>query len=105
MIIRSARLQGEVAPEHQAEFEAYMRKTVLPSILEYPGIRGVSLRRLIETDAGAEPIYMQFDMMFDSVEAMNAALASPVRQSVQATIKAGMGSFKGHVIHTVSEQL
>ncbi|PWJ86521.1 uncharacterized protein (TIGR02118 family) [Pseudaminobacter salicylatoxidans] len=105
MIIRSAFLEGSVAAAEQPEFDRHMRETVVREILTYPGIRRVTLRKLAEADTGAAAAYMQFDLHFDSIEAMNDALASPVRQTVQARIKAGMGSFSGRVTHVVSEVL
>jgi uncharacterized protein (TIGR02118 family) len=105
MIIRSAFLEGTVAPPDQPEFDRHMRETVVSEILTYPGIRRVTLRKLAEVDAGAGAAYMQFDLHFDSIQAMNDALASPVRQAVQARIKAGMGPFSGRVTHVVSEVL
>lgn len=105
MIIRSALLLGRVAPEDQPAFDRHMRETVVAEILTYPGIRRVTLRKLAQTDAGAKAAYMQFDLFFDSLAAMDTALASPVRQAVQARIKAGMGPFTGRVIHVVSDIL
>lgn len=105
MIVRSALLEGNVAEADQAEFDRHMRETVVSEIRTYPGIRRVALRKLAQADAGATPIYMQFDLYFDSLEAMDAALASPVRQAVQTRIKAGMGPFSGRVTHIVSDVL
>ncbi|QRZ15147.1 EthD family reductase [Paracoccus methylovorus] len=107
MITRSAFLLGRVAPEDQPAFDRHMRETVVAEILTYPGIRRVTLRKLAQADAGAEAdaAYMQFDLFFDSHAAMDAALASPVRQAVQERIKAGMGPFAGRVIHVVSDML
>lgn len=105
MIIRSAILEGGVAVEDQVSFDAYMRDIVTAEILKYPGIRGVTLRRHIESDPDAVQIYMQFDLFFDSLEDMKNALASPIRDTVRDRIKTGMGPFKGRVIHIVSEQL
>ncbi|MFV0491225.1 MAG: EthD family reductase [Pseudorhodobacter sp.] len=104
MITRSAFLLGEVAPEDQPAFDRYMRETVVAEILTYPGIRRVTLRKLVQADA-PDAAYMQFDLHFDSVAAMDEALASPVRAAVQARIKAGMGAFSGRVIHVVSEMV
>lgn len=59
------------------------------------------MRKQLACDAGMPPIYMEFDLLFASVAAMDAALASPVRAEVQAAIKAGMGPFKGRVTHAV----
>lgn len=103
MIIRSAFLLGTVAPEDQPGFDLYMRQTVMDEILTYPGIRRVTLRKLTQADGDADAAYMQFDLYFDTLDAMNVALASPVRQAVQGRIKAGMSTFHGRVIHVVSD--
>lgn len=105
MIVRTALLEGDVAPEDRAAFDASMRDTVVPEILRYPGIRGVALRRVLQADDAAPRIYMQFDLLFDDLAAMEAALASPVRAEVQARIKAGMAPFRGRVSYIVYEDL
>jgi len=106
MIIRTALLEGDVAPEDQAVFDTYMHDTVVEQIKRYPGILGVDLRRKIHADEASAPnIYMQFDLLFEDLAAMEAALASPVRAEIQARIKAGMGPFRGRVTHIVSEDL
>ena len=105
MILRSALLLGTVAPEDQPGFDAYMRDVVVPEIGTYPGIRGVTLRKLVEADDGAPAIYMQFDLQFDTLADMEAALASPVRTAVRDRIKAGMAPFQGTVTHVVSESM
>lgn len=105
MIIRSALLEGSVPAADQPNFDRHMRETVVREILTYPGIRRVTLRKLAAADAGASAAYMQFDLHFDSLGAMDGALASPVRQAVQSRIKAGMGPFSGRVTHVVSEVL
>lgn len=105
MITRTALLEGDVALEDQAGFDAYMRDIVVPEILRYPGIRGVDLHRSIQADANAPAIYMRFDLHFDDRAAMEAALASPVRAEVQERIKAGMGPFTGRVSHIVYEKV
>jgi hypothetical protein len=47
---------------------------------------------------------MAFDLYFDSLDAMNAALASPTRQSVRQQIGTVMGLFQGRVYHQVFSQ-
>jgi uncharacterized protein (TIGR02118 family) len=105
MIIRSALLLGSVAADEQPAFDAYMRDVVVPEIGTYPGIRAVTLRKLVQADAGAPSVYMQFDLVFDSLEDMEVALASPVRAAVRDRIKAGMAPFVGTVTHVVSEAM
>jgi len=103
MILRSAFLLGQVEPADQPAFDAHMRDVVVPAIATYPGILSVSLRKTVQADDGAPAVYMQFDLAFDSLSAMEAALASPVRHAVRDRIKAGMAAFRGSVTHIVSE--
>jgi len=101
MIIRSAVLEGSVPAADRARFDAQMSGPVLDAIGTYPGIRQVKLRRLVEADDGAPPVHMVFDLYFDSLDAMRAALASPTRQEVRQQIGAVMGLFRGRVYHQV----
>lgn len=104
MIIRMAVLEGRVPEARRAAFDAHMASVVLPAIRRYPGLRDARLRRPVEADEGAPPVYMVFDLCFDDLQAMKAALASPVRQEVRAVIAAGMGDFEGRVYHLVMEE-
>lgn len=101
MIIRSAYLEGEVAAGDREAFDRQMRETVMVAIRTYPGIRDVRLRRLARGEEGAPNVYMIFDLYFDSIEAMDAALASETRRQVRARIQEAMPSFKGRVYHLV----
>ena len=101
MIIRSAVLEGTVDAESRHVFDAYMSSVVLPAITAYPKLRKVLIRTPVESDEGAPQVYMVFDLYFDSLEDMRAALASPVRQQVREIISAGMKGFQGRVYHIV----
>ena len=105
MIIRSAFLEGTVADADRAAFDQHMAGPVLAAIGTYPGIRQVKLRRIELADEGSPPTYMVFDLYFDSLDDMNAALASPTRQAVRQKIAEGMGPFKGRVYHQVFRQV
>lgn len=104
MIVRSAYLEGTVAEADRAEFDAHMAGPVLAAIATYPGLREVRLRRPLQADEGAPPIYLVFDLYFDDLQAMDAALASPIRQAVREAIAAGMRPFQGRVYHLVFSQ-
>ena len=104
MIVRSAVLEGTVSTEAKSGFDLHMRTTVLSAIAGYPGLRDVRLRWPVETEAGAPPVYCIFDLYFDSLEAMNAALASPTREAVRKTIGEAMSAFKGKVYHLVLDE-
>ena len=101
MIVRSAILEGNIPAADRQQFDAQMAGPVLAAIGTYPGIRQVKLRRLVQADEGTPPVYMVFDLYFDSLDAMNAALASPTRQAVRQQIAAVMGLFQGRVYHQV----
>ncbi len=101
MIIRSAYLEGTVAPAEREAFDAHMSGAVLQAISDYPGLRQVRLRKLAQGEEGAPAVYMVFDLYFDNLEAMDAALASPIRQAVRETITQGMKPFQGRVYHLV----
>lgn len=88
----------------RAAFDAQMEGTVLRAIATYPGIREVRLRKSLETEAGAPAVYMQFDLYFDTIAAMHAALATPVRHQVRETIATVMPLLKGRVYHLVMEE-
>ncbi len=62
------------------------------------------IRSAILEGEGAPAIYMQFDLLFDSLEDMRFALASETRQTVRAEIAKAMGMFKGRVYHVVSSR-
>ena len=47
---------------------------------------------------------MVFDLYFDDLAAMHAALASPIRQEVRTQIAAVMSVFSGKVYHLVMEE-
>jgi hypothetical protein len=104
MIIRSAILEGSVAEADRAAFDRQMNETVLAAIATYPGIRAVRLRRPVESEAGAPPIHVIFDLHFDTLADMHAALASPVRARVRETIAAVMPLFQGRVYHLIMEE-
>ena len=104
MIVRSAFLEGTVPDSDRERFDQLMRGPVLAAIGTYPGIRRVSLRRLLQADEGTAPTYMVFDLYFDSLDAMDAALASPTRQAVRQHIGQAMALFKGRVYHQVFDE-
>lgn len=104
MIIRSAILEGSVPEADRDAFDAQMAGTVLNAIATYPGLRQVRMRKPAEAEAGAPAVYVQFDLYFDSLAAMHAALDTPVRRQVRDTIAAVMPLFKGRVYHLIMEE-
>jgi hypothetical protein len=104
MIVRSAVLEGRVPQDRKAAFDDTMATAVVAAIRRYPGLVDVRLRRPVEAEEGAPPVYMIFDLYFETLQAMKDALASPVRQEVRGVIAAGMKDFEGRVYHLVLEE-
>ena len=101
MIVRSAFLDGTVAEADRVSFDRQMAGPVLDAIGTYPGIRAARLRRTEQRDDGSPQTYMVFDLYFDDLQAMDAALASPTRQAVRAQIAQAMVLFQGRTYHHV----
>lgn len=105
MIVRSAVLEGTVGEADRASFDLAMSTTVVDAIARYPRLREVKLWKPAESEAGAPPVYMVFELYFDSLADMHAALASPVRQQVRAEIAAATAAFSGRVYHLILEDV
>lgn len=104
MLIRSAVLEGSVPDAERTGFDRHMRETVRAAIATYPGIRDVKLRWPAETETGAPPIYVIFDLYFDDLAAMHTALASETRALVRKSLGEIMPVFQGRVYHLVMEE-
>ena len=103
-IIRSAYLAGTVTKAEQAKFDTFMNENVVPEIKKYTQLRDLKLRYVKAKDPSAPDVYMVFDMYFDSIQEMDAALASPVRKVVQDKLAEIMPKFKGKVYHLITNQ-
>ncbi|NBS08007.1 MAG: EthD family reductase [Betaproteobacteria bacterium] len=104
MIVRTAILEGTVAPADKADFDLHMRTTVVSALGRYPGLIKAVLRETAEADADAPAMYMAFDLYFHSLADMHTALASPVRQAVRSELAQIMPRFQGRVFHVVFEE-
>lgn len=104
MLIRSAVLEGTVDEADRQEFDRSMRETVRAAIATYRGIRAVKLRWPAEAEPEAPPIYVIFDLYFDDLASMKAALASPTRNAVRRSLSASMSAFHGRVYHLILEE-
>jgi hypothetical protein len=104
MIIRSAVLEGHVHEADRPEFDRLMRTEVLQAVARYPGLARVVLRQPVEQEEGAPPIVAVFDLHYPTLQAMQDALASPVRQQVRALMASSARLFQGRVYHLVTDE-
>ena len=66
-------------------FDRYLRETHVPLVARLPGLRRLVLNRVLPDPGGAPPAYDAIaEDWFDSPEALQAALASPEGQAVNA---------------------
>ncbi len=105
MLVRSAYLIGTVIKGEQEKFDAQMTGPVVEAIKGYPGLIDVVVKKEVGRDEGEEPVYMQFDLLFEDEDAMNVALASEHRNRIQLEIKKSMTAFSGRVSHSFAEIL
>jgi uncharacterized protein (TIGR02118 family) len=66
-------------------FDRYLRDTHAPLVATLPGLRRLVVNHVLPDPSGAEPAYDAIaEDWFDSPEALQAALASPEGQAVNA---------------------
>ena len=101
MIIRQALFEGCVHPGREAEFRAYVDSKLMPLWRRMPGVREVRVLHEVERDNGIPEVAMVLSMAFDSPEALQAALESPVRYESREVTGGLLAMFDGRVRHHV----
>jgi len=101
MIIRQAFFEGTIHAGKENAFRTYVSEKLMPMWLTFPGVQEVRVLYSIERDDGA-PVYpMVLSTMYDSREALAAALESPVRYESRDMTKGLLDMFDGHIHHHV----
>lgn len=106
IVVRSAVFDGVVLPENREQFRKNM-EVLKQMVTQYPGIRDVRVRYMsdeVAPEEGAPHPYVTFDFYFNSVEDMDKALATPLRQETRDEIQKSMPIFKGKIYHFVREE-
>jgi antibiotic biosynthesis monooxygenase (ABM) superfamily enzyme len=101
MIVRQAFFDGSIHPGKEAEFMAYVSDQLMPMWLQFPGVKEVRVLYAIERDDGAPAYPMVLWTMYDSREALAAALASPVRYASREKTQGLLSMFEGRIHHHV----
>lgn len=70
-------------PDH---FRRHYEETHMPLVRKLPGVRDLRYDLDVITLAGDRPVFAVFHATFDSMEALEAALASPEGQATQADV-------------------
>ena len=99
MIVRTAILEGEVLPENQEKFDDFIAAEVVPIAKRFPGVKSVRIMRALSIEDGGPSLYMTFESVYESIDAMNYAFTFPVRQEIKAKFAEIMPLFKGRLFH------
>ncbi|MGP8233345.1 MAG: EthD family reductase [Methylovirgula sp.] len=73
-------------PADPAHFDKHFREVHVPLVRKMPGLRGYSFGPASTLDGGEGAFFWSFIGTFDSLKAINEALASPAGQDVVADI-------------------
>jgi len=101
MIIRQAFFEGRIHDGKDTAFRDYVADKLMPMWLQFPGVREVRVLYAIERDDGAPAYPMVLSTMYDSREALAAALDSPIRYESRDMTKGLLAMFDGHIHHHV----
>ncbi|MFC7407560.1 EthD family reductase [Hydrogenophaga atypica] len=99
MIVRTAILEGEVKPEDRARFDAFVETEIVPLTTQFPGIKSVRIMRAQSIEDNGPLLYMTFESVYESVDAMNHAFTFPIRKELKAKFAEIMPLFHGRLFH------
>lgn len=101
MYIRCAFFEGRVKSGHDEAFTAFVRDRLIPLWRRFPGAEEVRVLRQFESDS-SEPHYeMVLAIRYPSLEAIDLALNSDVRNQSRDVTKELVGMFDGRIFHSV----
>jgi hypothetical protein len=101
MIIRQAFFEGSIHAGREKAFRSYVAEKLLPMWIAFPGVKEVRVLYNVERDEGAPTYPMVLSTMYESREALAAALDSPVRYVSREMTKGLLEMFTGHIYHHV----
>lgn len=103
MLTRTAIYEGEVRAGREAEFFRRVHDELVPLWRRFPHVTAVRVQRVRTTDPDARPVAMILEMDFPDQAAIDASLASSVRDEARAATQAVMTLFEGRYYHLVAE--
>jgi hypothetical protein len=103
MITRSAIFEGRIKPGFEDIFFEAIREKLAPLWAQFPNSSNLRLLRIARADSDAAPIVMIQQTDYPSYEAIDEALASPVRTKARAMTMELLEMFEGRFYHILSE--
>ena len=101
MFIRCAFFEGRVKPGHEAAFTEFVSKRLVPLWTKFPGAEEVRVLRQQQSDADEPYFEMVLAIRYASMEAIDLALKSDVRNQSRAETQELVKMFEGRIFHAV----
>ncbi|ACM28914.1 hypothetical protein MOV66_15935 [Agrobacterium sp. SHOUNA12C] len=105
MFTRSAIFEGAIHAGREEEFFRIVEEKLLPVWKRMPNAQAVRVMRTGRSDPGAAPIIMVQEIDYPSMEAVEEALASPVRLEGRAITDEMMSMCDGRFYHLVYQRI
>ncbi|MET0292842.1 MAG: hypothetical protein ABW136_10810 [Steroidobacteraceae bacterium] len=103
MITRTAIFEGHIKPGHEQKFYDDIERRLAPLWVKFPHALAVRWCRVQSSDEGSPPIALIQQVDYPSLEALEAAMASPERAAARAMTQEILSAFEGRFYHVVSE--
>lgn len=104
MITRTAIFEGHIKEGCEERFFKELEERLVPLWHEFPHASNVRYYRINKSDPDARPIAMIQQIDYPSMEALEEAVTSPVRDKARAVTMELMEMFEGRFYHLVSGQ-
>jgi hypothetical protein len=101
MYIRCAFFEGRAKPGHEKAFTAFIHDRLIPLWRQFPGAEEVRVLRQCEADTDEPRYEMVLAIRYPSLEAIELALKSDVRNQSREETKELVKMFDGRIFHTV----
>jgi hypothetical protein len=103
MITRYALFEGSIRPNEEDAFRQAVLSDILPKWRAFPGALAVRVSFAVSRDDGAPAYPLILAISYPSLDAVEAALASPARAEGRAATEAVMARFfTGRIHHHVT---
>ena len=104
-VVRMAFFEGAFKPGAAAAFFAYAHDRLVPLWTAFPGLASFRMMPGGRSDDGAHPFVLMLEFTYSSQEAMDEALASPMRAESREVTKGLFEFFDGRISHIVVEPI
>ncbi len=105
MYTRSAFFEGKIHPGQEAAFYAAIKTELLPIWRSMPHVVDVRLYRPMLKDGDAPSLFLIQEIDYPSLQAIEEAMASPMRDLAKAAHEKIMPFYSGRHFHIISEKM